>query len=117
MMYLKISYQIWTNEAVVKTLKLITNVVVSSFSHNVLETRHHVINEALVNSFVHCWLALLGTFDVQNLYERFYGDALKEHCEINHTNCRCHKQGLQFDVSRVDQKHQSKCDRPSQATV
>lgn len=50
MMYLKISYQVWTNEAVVEALELITNIVVASLADDVFQARHHVIDETLVNS-------------------------------------------------------------------
>lgn len=50
MMYLKISYQVWTNEAVVEALELITNIVVASLADYVFQARHHVIDETLVNT-------------------------------------------------------------------
>lgn len=116
-MYLKISYQIWTNETVVETLKLISNIVVSSFSYNVFESRHHVIDKALMNSLIHRRFTFFRSLHVQNLYERLYGDALKEYREINHANCRCNEKRLQWNVLWVDQQNEGKCNCPSQATV
>jgi hypothetical protein len=117
MAYLKISYQIWTNEAVVEALELISNVVVSSFSNNVFESRHHVIDEAFMNSLVHGRLSLLSSLYIQNLHQRLDGDALQEHREINHANCRCHKQRLQFHMRRIDQQNEGKSNCSTQATI
>lgn len=117
MNYLKISYQIRTNEAIVEAFKLVANVVVSSFAHNVLEASHHMIDETLVNSLVHGRLSLFSALHIQNPYKRLDGDALKEHGEINHAYCRRHKQRLEWDVFRVNQQHESERDCPSEAAV
>lgn len=117
MMYLKISYQIWTNETVVETLKLVAYVVVASFSYNVFEACHHVIDKTLMNSLIHGWLSFLCSLDVQNLYERLDGYALKEYREINHANCRCNEQRLKWHVLWVNQQNKSKSNCPSQATI
>jgi hypothetical protein len=117
MMYLKISYQIWTNETVVKALKLISNIVVASFSDNVFKTRHHVIDKAFMDSLVHRRFPLFSSLNIQNLHQRLYCNTLKEHREINHANCRCHKQRLKLHMFRVDQQNQGKSDGTTQATV
>lgn len=116
-MYLKVSYQIWTNETVVKTLKLVAHVVIASFSYNVFESRHHVIDKALMNSLVHSRLSFLCSLNIQNLHERLYGNALEEYREVNHANCRCNKQRLKWHVFWVNQQNKSESNCPSQATI
>lgn len=51
-LYLKVSYQIWTNETVVESFEFIANIVVSSLSDNIFQASHHVINETLMNTLV-----------------------------------------------------------------
>lgn len=69
------------------------------------------------NYLIHRRFAFLGSFHIQDPHERFYGDALQENGEINHANCRCYEQWLQWNVLLIDQQNEREGNGASKAAI
>lgn len=70
-----------------------------------------------MDPLVHRRLPLVRPLHVEQLHQRLNRHALQEHREVNHSNCRRHKDRLRLHVQRIYEQHEGKGHRPSQATV
>lgn len=91
---MQISYKTWTNEFVIESLKLVSDIVIARFANDILDASHHMVDESFVDAFVHRRFLLFGSLHIQNFHQRFDGDALDENREVNDGDGRCHEHWL-----------------------
>lgn len=105
---LQISDEHGPNELVVEPLEFVAHIVVARFADNVLNAGHQMVDEALVDAFVHGRFLLVGALHIQELDQRLDGDALQEHRKVDDRNRGGHEHWLQRHVLLVDEQDQRK---------